>query len=181
MADSCWSMAESNTRLWNTAALQSKVKYNKKKYIVIKKMKMTRDTFRNTGKSTSGFFRFFKKRSFFCRCWQEERRMMVIFPLMQEKVNLICSQSSLVSQILTLGAHLSRETFLQNMGRFPAPAPKISSPKSRRNVTRVALSSKPLWIALAPGLNPVLQEGKWEMGVGDGDDTDAKETESNDL
>lgn len=40
--------------------------------------------------------------------------MMVMLPLMQEKVNLLCSQSSLVSQILTPGAHLSRETFWED-------------------------------------------------------------------
>lgn len=37
-----------------------------------------------------------------------------MLPLMQEKVNLLCSQSSLVSQILTPGAHLSRETFWED-------------------------------------------------------------------
>lgn len=74
-------------------------------------------------------------------------------------------------------------TFVQRdiWGRFPAPPPKVSSPQSRRNVTRVALSSKPLWVALAPGLIPVLEEGKWEMGVGDGGNADTEDTESNDL
>lgn len=145
-------------------------------------MKMIRDTFRKTGKATSVFFSlFFFLKVILCRCWQEESRMMVMLPLMQEKVNLICFQSSLVSQILTPGAHLSRETFLQSLGRFPAPPPKVSSPQSRRNITRVALSSKPLWVALAPGLIPVLEEGKWEMGVGDGGNADTKEAESNDL
>lgn len=63
-----------------------------------------------------------------------------MLPLMHGRADLMCSQSSLVSQILALGAHFSIETFLQNMERFPAQLPKVFSPQWGRNITRVALS-----------------------------------------
>lgn len=64
-----------------------------------------------------------------------------MLPLMHGRADLMCSQCSLVSQILALGAHFSIETFLQNMERFPAQLPKIFSPQWGRNITRVALGS----------------------------------------
>lgn len=52
-----------------------------------------------------------------------------MLPLMHGRVNLMCSQRFLVSQILVLGPRFSIETFLQNMERFPAQLPKVFSPR----------------------------------------------------
>lgn len=67
-----------------------------------------------------------------------------MLPLMHGRADLMCSQSSLVSQILALGAHFSIETLLKNMERFSAQLPKVFSPQWGRNITRVALGSNSL-------------------------------------
>lgn len=158
--------------------IKNKIQF--KKYTVTKKMKMIRDTFRKTGKATSVFFNLF---FFFLK--------VILLQMLTRReqddgyvtLNAGKSQLTMFPELSSKSDFDTWSTFVQRdiLGRFPAPPPKVSRPQSRRNVTRVALSSKPLWVALAPGLIPVLEEGKWEMGVGDGGNADTKDTESKDL
>lgn len=77
---------------------------------------MIRDTFRKTGKATSVFFNlfFFFLKVILLQMLTRREQDDGYVTLNAGKVNLLCSQSSLVSQILTPGAHLSRETFWED-------------------------------------------------------------------
>lgn len=61
-------------------------------------------------------------------------------------------------------------TFVQRdiLGRFPAPPPKYLAHTVKKKCYQSSLELQTIMSSLAPGLIPVLEEGKMEMGVGDG-------------
>lgn len=71
----------------------------------------------------------------------------------------LCSQSSLVSQILTPGAHLSRETFWED-SQLRLPKYLAHSQETLQS----SLELQTIMSSFSSRTDPSSGEGKWEMG-----------------